>query len=229
MRSKLVVTTEVYMRTRTFMEGVQQATVPPLGPLDLSLARDSLFGQFLATYPQPELDWLTCRSVGWLGSCLAKGGCTKGGAMALPSPTPFAFLAPQPQHLSLPCSRPGPHHSALRLHLPHAHPQRTRCPPDHRFEEEAAVRKEEVHRSAPVPSAAAAPAVPAAASAATPPRGAPPSAPPPPLLVLEVNAPLADLLVACNAEALQRAQLLAASDQQLAGLVRRLFHGEVRG
>lgn len=79
MRSKLVVTTEVYMRTRTFMEGVQQATVPPLGPLDLSLARDSLFGQFLATYPQPELDWLTCRSVGRLVGCLAGGGWTKSG------------------------------------------------------------------------------------------------------------------------------------------------------
>lgn len=91
------------------------------------------------------------------------------------------------------------------------------------------MREVEVHRSTPAPSAAASTAVPAAAAAATPPKGAPPSAPPPPLLVLEVNAPLADLLVACNAEALQRAQLLAASDQQLAGLVRRLFHGEVRG
>ncbi len=63
LHTQLVVTTEVYRRTRAFMEAVHAIAVPPVGPVDLGLARDSLFGTFLASYPRPELDWLYLRCV----------------------------------------------------------------------------------------------------------------------------------------------------------------------
>ena len=72
LRAAVVATSEVYRRSRTFIEAVQSATAawPAIGPIDLGLARDGLFGAFLASYPQPELDWLMAR---WRGGQEAQG------------------------------------------------------------------------------------------------------------------------------------------------------------
>lgn len=62
LQERLLVTAEVYKRTRALIDALESlAPLPPLGPLDLSLTRDGLFGPFLSSYPQPELWWLSMR------------------------------------------------------------------------------------------------------------------------------------------------------------------------
>ena len=64
LRAALVVTSEVYRRSRAFIKAVQAAVTskPALGgPLELGLARDGIFGAFLSAYPRPELQWMMSR------------------------------------------------------------------------------------------------------------------------------------------------------------------------